>query len=204
VQTAGIHRLGRGTEECFDLVQQILAQAVKVFWYRILPVDDCDDDITVGTGIEWQYLLPLLSKCALLRSRVTSVVKEIDCNIRQWDEMVKSMIADVKLEVTCIRTQYARRSYFFCVGKPRYKNPCEQEVYMLSSNERLPMKTPRRTLMHRVKLAASRVLNTRLACRIQPNPTTPLNDEQIVCVAESINSAISFAAALDLDQFFYG
>ncbi len=96
VQTAGIHRLGKGTEECFALVQQILAQAVPGVWYRILPVDEYDDDITVGTGVEWQYLLPILSKCSLLRSRVTSVVKEIDCNVRQWDELAKSMIATIK------------------------------------------------------------------------------------------------------------
>lgn len=152
VQTAGIPRLGRGTEECFDLVHKIMKQAVEGFWYRILPVDDCDDDITVGTGIEWQYLLPLLSKCSLLRSRVTSVVKEIDCNVRQWDEMAKSMVSTVKLEITCIRTQYARRSYYFCVGKPSYKCPRTQEKEMAKSHEvRLPRKVPNRRLMMRVK-----------------------------------------------------
>jgi hypothetical protein len=199
VQTAGIHRLGRGTEECFDLVQRILAQAVEGFWYRILPVDDHDDDITVGTGVEWQYLLPLLSKCSLLRSRVTSVVKEIDCYVRQWDEMAKSMISTVKLEITCTRTQYARRSYFFCVGKPRYQTPTKQETGLQVNKKCLPRKTPARSLMYQIKEAATKVLNGRIADRVQPNPPVPLNDEQIDCVAESINSAIRFAAALDLD-----
>jgi hypothetical protein len=49
------------------------------YWYRILPVDGMYDDISIATGIEWTYLLPLLMKLGLIVhvAKVTSVVKEI-------------------------------------------------------------------------------------------------------------------------------
>ncbi|KAG7370138.1 hypothetical protein IV203_027884 [Nitzschia inconspicua] len=106
VHAAGIHRLGQGTKECFDLVQHILAQAAHGYWYRILPLDSYDD-IAVGTGVEWQYLLPLLSKCSLLRSRVTSVVKEIDCNA-QVSAIEKPLLT---LEHRQQRVQWAKKWY---------------------------------------------------------------------------------------------
>ena len=54
--------------------------------------------------------------------------------------------------------------------------------------------------MSLVKKAASNVISTRLACRIQPNPVPPMNEAQIDCVAETITNAINYAAALDLDR----
>ena len=141
-----------------------LAQAVQGVWYQILPVDEYDDDITVGTGVEWQYLLPILSKCTLLRSTAMSVVKEMDCNVRQWDKLAKSMIATIKLEITWIRTQFARQSYFFCVGRPRFKSPIQQEAALLKETcACMPRKVPNCHLIQRVKEAAARVLNSRLA-----------------------------------------
>jgi hypothetical protein len=200
VQAAGIPRSGRGTKECFDLVREILGQAVQGYWYRILPLDSYEDDIAVGTGVEWQYLLPLLSKCSLLRSRVTSVVKEIDCNVRQWDELAKSMISTVRMEITTIRIKQARRSYFFCVGNPSYKTPLVQEAALQASNEQLPRKTTSRRLAVKAKVVAKNVLNSRIASRVQADPATPLNEEQIEYVADTVHSAIAFAAALDLDR----
>jgi hypothetical protein len=49
------------------------------YWYRILPVDGMYDDISIATGLEWTYLLPLLMKLGLIVhvAKVTSVVKEI-------------------------------------------------------------------------------------------------------------------------------
>jgi hypothetical protein len=131
---------------------------------------------------------------------VTSVVREIDFNFVQWKEMADSMVLHVKLEITSIRTKHARRSYFFCVGKAKYKTPLVQEQAFALRNEDLPRKTANRRLMQKVKDAATKVINSRIACRVQPNPTTPLNEEQIDCVAETIQSAINFAAALDLDR----
>ena len=54
--------------------------------------------------------------------------------------------------------------------------------------------------MEEVKKASKRVINDRTARRIQPNPIPPLNNEEIDRVADTINNAIEYAAALDLDR----
>lgn len=201
MQSVGIQRLGPGTEECFDLVRLILKQSVHGLWFRILPVDGHEDDICVGTGVERQYLLPLLTKCGLLRSRVSSVVTDVHCDGGQWDELAKSFSAQVKMEVTCIRTWHSRRSYFYCMGKPLYKNLFEQQQAFSSSTKLVPVpRIPPRSLMKAVKDAASEVIDSRLANRVEPNPPRPLDDGQIKCVSQSVNNHINYAMALDLNR----
>jgi len=80
VQSAGIQLRGQFTEECFRFVHLILAQSTPHLWFRILPVDGQKDDISIATGVEWQHLLPLLTKCGLLRSNETSIVTSFHCN----------------------------------------------------------------------------------------------------------------------------
>jgi len=173
VQSAGIQRLGSGTEECFRLVHDILAQTTPGLWFRILPIDGQLDDICIGTGVEWQYLLPLLTKCGLLRSRVTSVVKDFHCNGTQWREMAKSFSSHIKMEVTCIRTWHSRRSYFYCIGKPTYNNPLHQEQALRSMG--IPYKqNPPNKLMDLVKKYQQEY---KTAHRIQSTPQLPINDE---------------------------
>lgn len=192
VQSAGIQRLGQFTEECFRLAHLVLAQSTPHLWFRILPVDGKDDDICVGTGVEWQYLLPLLTKCGLLRSLVTSVVKNVHCDRSQWDEMAKSFVSHIKMEITCIRTWHSRRSYFYCIGKPLYKSPIVQEQALAFKD--LPNKKhPPRSLMNLVKKTSQNVINQRLAFHIQPNPVPPMNDDQIDVVANTIMDAIKYA-----------
>ena len=110
--------------EGFSLVEQLLAHSTMGLWFRILPVDDHDEDICVGLGVEWRYLLPLLTKCDLLQSRVTSTVKDVHVGSKQWDELAKAL--SMRLEISCIRTLYSRRSYFYCVGDPQFRGPIEQ------------------------------------------------------------------------------
>jgi hypothetical protein len=199
VQSAGIQLRGQFTEECFRLVHLILAQSTPHLWFRILPVDGKDDDICVGTGVEWKYLLPLLTKCGLLRSLVTSVVKDIRCDHSQWDEMAKSFVSHMKMEITCIRTWNSRRSYFYCIGKPLYKSPIVQEQALVTKG--LPNKKhPPQIINEFVIKTSQNVINQQLAFRIQPNPVPPMNDEQIDVVANTIMDAINYAAALDLDR----
>ena len=102
MQTIGIRRLGLGTEECYNLIGSILDQSVHGLWFRLLPIDGCNDDICIGTGVDWQYLLPLLTKCGLIRSRVTLLVQNVECDSTQWDEFAKSSASQFKMEVTTI------------------------------------------------------------------------------------------------------
>jgi hypothetical protein len=44
----------------------LFATSTTGFWYRILPIEDHDDNISVALSIEWRYLLPLLAKGGLV------------------------------------------------------------------------------------------------------------------------------------------
>ena len=119
-------------------------------WFRILHVDGKDGDICAGTKVEWKYLLPLLLKCGLICSHATSVIKDDHCDCTQWDEMAKSFVSHMKMEITCIRTWNSRCSYFYCIGKPLYKSPIVQEQALVTKG--LPNKNhPPRSLMNSVK-----------------------------------------------------
>lgn len=200
MQTVGIRRLGLGMQECRDLVCSILEQSVHGLWFRILPVDGCDDDICIGTGVDWQYLLPLLTKCGLIRSRVTSLVQNVECDSYQWDELAKSSVSQFKMEVTSIRTKHGRRSVFYCIGKPRHRSPLYQEE-ALGGTTLVPFsKVPSRGLMTAVKKAAKNVIDERLAIRVQHSPATQINEAQVESIAQAVMCHINFALALDLDR----
>lgn len=188
-------------------------------WFRILPVDDHNDDISVGVGMEWRYLLPLLSKCGLVRSKVTSVVKDVHVDVSQWHEMTRAITKKIKMEVTAIRTKYSRRSYFYCVGDPNFRNPMEQwKGSRLVGVARSSL--PPRDIVLEAQKVATAILNDRLAERVrgghlnlplanntirgshqnQAQLQEQLNDEQVGAVATAVTAAIDFAAALDLDR----
>ena len=217
VQAAGIHRLGRGTVECFSVLERLFFHATQGIWFRILPIDDHDDDICHGLGVEWRYLLPLLTKCGLIKSKTTSVVKDVHVGTRQWDEMAKALVGAMRMEITSIRTQYARRSYFFCVGQPRYQNPLAQEkaLSLVGMVGLVPSRgmAPRDLALEAQKIAVA-VLNDRLACRVQgprigriaiedqqqQQQEEGLNDDQVDAIAEAVHASIEYAVALDLER----
>ena len=219
-QATGIRRLGRDTVECFSVLERVFLHATPGLWFRILPLDDSDDDICVGFGVEWRYLLPLLTKCGLVRSVVTSMVKDIEVVTRQWDEMAKALVQAVRMEITSTRRQYASRpSHFICVGTPKFRNPMDQEKAFQSLKNAgkissLPSTTPPRPLMIEVKAVAMAILNDRLADRAIHNDRSAnraqmqqqeqqheqLDDEQIEEVANVVNDAIEYASVLDLNR----
>ena len=201
LQSAGIRLNGQGMQECHDLICSLLKQSKNGLWFRILPIDGFDDDISVGTGVDWQYLLPLLTKCGLIRSKVTSLEREVECDSFKWDELAKASSSQMKMEVTSIRSKYSRRGLFYCIGKPLYKNPMHQQQ-AIGSSKLVPFPhAPSRALMKVVKKEAKNVINERLANRVQQNSAMPIvNESDIESIADTVMSHISYALALDLDQ----
>jgi len=157
VQSAGIQPIGQFRENSFYLVHLILVRSTPHLWFRILPVDGQNDDISVATGVEWRHLLPLLTKCGLLRSNETSIVTNFHCNHTSWDEMAKSFSSHFKMEITCIRTSHSHRTYFYCIGKPLYKNPIIQGQ-VIGSKQVRSRKNPPRMLMNLVRKATENVI----------------------------------------------
>ena len=120
---AGIQPKGPGVEQCFDLIRSLFHTSMQGYWYRILPVDGMYDDISIATGLEWTYLLPLLMKLGLIVAKVTSVVKEIHVVKRQWDEFGRGLATSIRLETTSVRRKNQPRAYFFSLGDPIWSNP---------------------------------------------------------------------------------
>ncbi len=131
---------------------------------------------------------------------MTSAVKDVHCDITQWDEIAKSFSSKLRIELTCIQISLSRRSYVYCIGRPIYPNPLYQQQ-LFGAGKELPVKKPNlQSIMNVVKNTAAIVINCWLACHLQPILEPPMNDEKIDCVAETILAAIDYAAALDLDR----
>jgi hypothetical protein len=56
----GIQRLGRGTLDCFGILEALFPHSISGLWFRILPVDGYDDDICHALRVSWKVLLPLV------------------------------------------------------------------------------------------------------------------------------------------------
>ncbi len=96
VQSVRIQRLGLDTTECFYLLHNVLAHGTSGLLFQLLPIDG--HEVYVGKGVEGSYLLPQQTKCGFLCSRVTSVVKDVCCDIPQWDEISKSIFCRMRIE----------------------------------------------------------------------------------------------------------
>jgi hypothetical protein len=185
-QASGIRRLGKGTVECFSKLELLFAHSQTGLWFRVLPIDGHDDDICVGLGVEWKYLLPLLTKCGLVRSKVTSVVKDVHVDHGQWDELAKAITRAVRMEITAIRTKYSRKSYFICIGQPKFQNPLEQDKALKSISKKKreelfsALQPPPRQLVLDVQEVATAIVDERLARRVLQgkNPTIRQGQQQ--------------------------
>jgi hypothetical protein len=136
-------RAGR-REVCFHLLKQLFNLAPQGYWFRILPVDDGFDDISMALGVEWRFLLPLLISCGLINVEVTSVVKNFTVNKTQWDEMANALAGLVKMEATYVRLKNEARHYYFVLGKPLFKSPLIQNRGGQSNNV-VPIALPERS-----------------------------------------------------------
>ncbi len=117
-ELTGYQVKGPGYKACFNLLQSLFQVSMRGYWYRILPVDGMQDDISLATGIELTYLLPLLLKLGLIVAKVTSVVKEVHVVACQWDEFGRGLAGSVRLQITEVRRMNQPRAYFFCLGDP--------------------------------------------------------------------------------------
>ena len=63
-----IHAISTPKEITTSLLQRCMDTLSEGIWWRILPLEDGYDDISVGMGIDWEDLLPLLINHGLLYS----------------------------------------------------------------------------------------------------------------------------------------
>ena len=78
------HRRYELQEETMLLLRECFSKLSENVWWRILPVEDDFDDISVGMGIHWEDLLPLLLHTGLLYTEKRSTVNRYMLNHFQW------------------------------------------------------------------------------------------------------------------------
>jgi hypothetical protein len=210
----GIQPKGPGYQACFNLLRSLFQVSMRGYWYRILPVDGMHDDISIATGVEWTYLLPLLMKLGLIVAKVTSVVKEIQVVKRQWDEFGRGMAASIRLETTSIRRKKQPRAYFFCLGDPIWSNPINQNKSDMIVLVELPPEG--KQLRTKIKRTVNGILRRRLIGRVNGEcnllhvadsidastitTVAGMEEEEVMSLASVLEQRILFALALDLNR----
>ena len=195
------------TRESYKVLSKVILEATEGVWYRILPVSEFDcatDDIQKATGVDWEYLLPLLLTCGLLYSVVTSDVKHIRVKLAQWQELQLDLQNKKPFEVTCVRRTGGGEEYFFCVGRPFYRSPLVQE------DEDRTWRYARTNLRNTelVQEFAEEILNHRRYKRVMEDErktrkkaeANERNQSIESEIAQQVEESICFALALDLDR----
>ena len=134
--------------------------ARKGYWFRILPDGEHIDDISMATGIEWQYMLPLLTFIGLISWKLTYVVKQCMFELTQWDILKHAIARKGEIQITTVFKKN-HRVYYFCVGKPIYKGPVAQEKANAAFVEISALTIEKRQLIIDVQLQAQKLLNRR-------------------------------------------
>lgn len=200
-------------EVCFKLLRELFCRSARHYWFKILPTEDGDDDITICTGLDWSYLLPLLIFCGLVVFRVDSVVKEGQVVIEQWEEFRIAMSKDVRLELTTVRKRSNERIHYFCLGRPEYNNPMKQtNILFEGDNEqqsslrlRIDLKAQSRTLLkHRHYLRVVQGSKENSNSELTSTDVDDINnnssafDDEINQVTEEVDRTIIAAEELNL------
>ena len=142
---AQIHERYTKKEICFRLIQELFCRGFEGYWYTLLPNGDGLADISHALGVEWRYLLPVLSYLGLITTTVTSMVKNTAIMHWQWIKLQNAIVKYKRFEVSVVCLKHCTKYQFFCIGKPKYcsaslqileKSPCfeDQNVVITSSD----------------------------------------------------------------------
>ena len=110
---AQIHERYTKKEICFRLLQELFCRRFEGYWYTLLPNGDGLADILLALGVEWRYLLPVLSYLGLITTTVTSMVKNTAIMHWQWIELQNAIVKYKRFEVSVVRLKHCTRSHFF-------------------------------------------------------------------------------------------
>ena len=110
---AQIHERYTKKEICFRLIQELFCRGFEGYWYTLLPNGDGLADISHALGVEWRYLLPVLSYLGLITTTVTSMVKNTAIMHWQWIELQNAIVKYKRFEVSVVRLKHCTRSHFF-------------------------------------------------------------------------------------------
>ena len=126
-----MHRTQTPKEITRSLLQTCMDTLSEGIWWRILPLEDGYDDISVGMGIDWEDLLPLLIHDGLLYSTKRSTACDYRVSRDSWQSL--TVLSEGKLQLGSFTHNHMIRGkrtncrqFFICNGKPICKSPTQQ------------------------------------------------------------------------------
>jgi hypothetical protein len=128
---------GASAEEDIDtLILCIFSMLVQGYWWKVLPDEDSDHDICIGTGRDWEQLLPLLlvrkyvvvsresrsiSKYSIMRTKIDSLCHAVSAasgTKLQSACYQKTVTINGKSSLASVST-----GTYLCLGKPVHSKP---------------------------------------------------------------------------------
>ena len=146
----------------------------------------------------------------MIVDKTTSVVKRFRVVHKQWNEIANAMAKNVRLEVTVVRERDKGRSYFFCLGKPKFNSPLQERKNRRSPELALPMShSPyEKKLDTEIRNQAILIVRRRLVRRVlgrgrrgsRQDMRLAVEDDQVERIATDVERQIDSAEQLDLTR----
>jgi len=195
--------------KCFDRLKTGV-------WWRILPTEDEDeyDDVSVGIGINWEHLLPLLMDSGLLKvdkhNRTDSYVVSHDT----WTTFILTSTLDLQKGsfAKCYIVNGKKKTvhqYFVCNGSPKFPNPSKQLKAIKKKIHAMPIEiTHIGNLGRRVSTHGKKLLRAKYLYRVRTTSpplgtttttaTTATTDGMVDGTVVDVETKIAHALAINL------
>ena len=110
----------------FDLLCKCFTTLNAGIWWRIIPLGDGYDDISVGTGIEWDDLLPLLMDAGFLKVTERRTKAQYGFCRNRWLHDLAIPGPDLRIGSYRQRNDTHGKQWFICNGKAIFNSPKQQ------------------------------------------------------------------------------
>ena len=132
-QTRTLGGSGDIQEDTISCLQHCFGSLAKSIWWRILPLDDDYDDISVGMGVDYEDLLPLMLHYGLLYTDKSNSSCPYNVPVIDWTNFLQARLNgkfeftyyDLNYKKSLIFNKYSRH-YFVCSGTPIYPRVKDQ------------------------------------------------------------------------------
>ena len=122
-----VHSTQTAKEITMSLLQRCFSTLNEGIWWRILPLEDGYDDLSVGMGIDWEDLLPLLINCGLLYSTKRSTINNYLLSHNSWQSFTETSQGKLQMgyyinkHMVCGERKSCRQ-YFIVNGDPIFES----------------------------------------------------------------------------------
>ncbi len=106
-------------EDIWSVVVALFRHATPGIWWRLLPENNKNDDISYATSVDWENTCPLLIYVKILEKKVVLGVEKLFVMKEALDTLVDKM-GRKKIHISIYRPPHSKQAFYFCVGQPLY------------------------------------------------------------------------------------